>query len=169
MKHRYSFATDANDSSGTAHGSLIGVATISGGEVQLPSNESANNAYVELPPFLIHPTNIVNGAVTFEAWMTAPPTQRAWTRLFDFGDINSGTGNGRRYVFLAPNNAVNGGQARTAVSDADPGFNGEDGFNTANLLGITNAHVTVVFNPNPARQFMGEDGFNTANLLGITN
>src|SRR5262249_23495482 len=47
------------------------------------------------------------------------------------------------------------GQARTAVSDADPGFAGEDGFNTANLLGVTNAHVVVVYNPNPARQFLG--------------
>jgi hypothetical protein len=155
MKHRYSFTANANDSVGTAHGTLQGSATVSGGEVSFPGNDLANSGYVDLPAYLIHPTNIVNGAVTFEAWTTPTTANRAWTRLFDFGDINTGTGFGNHYVFFAPNNGANGGQARTAVSDADPGFAGEDGFNTANVLGQTNVHVVVVYNPNPARQFLG--------------
>jgi len=35
LAHRYSFATDANDSVGGANGTLVGTATVSGGQVQL--------------------------------------------------------------------------------------------------------------------------------------
>jgi Concanavalin A-like lectin/glucanases superfamily len=164
MKHRYSFTADASDSVGTANGNLIGSATISAGEVSFPGNDTANSGYVDLPPYLIHPTNIINGAVTFEAWTTPSAVNRAWTRLFDFGDINTGSGNGRRYVFYAPNNAANGGQARVAVSDTDPGFAAEDGFNVATVLGQTNVHLLVVYNPNPARQFLGL--YVNGNLVG---
>ena len=164
MKHRYSFTTDATDSIAGANGILQGTATVSGGEVSFPGNDTANSGYVDLPANLIAASNIVNGAVTFESWATCYPINRAWTRLFDFGNINGGTGFGNHYVFFAPNNGANGGQARTAVSDADPGFNGEDGFNTGNVLGMTNAHIVVIYNPNPARQFLGL--YVNGNLVG---
>src|ERR1022692_3945023 len=144
MKHRYSFTADATDSIGGANGTLNGGAVISGGKVVL---DGIPGSWVDLPANLINPTNVINGAVTFESWFTTYPVNGAHTRLFDFG--NSSGANGDNYIFLSPNDAANGGICRVAVSDANPGFNGEDGVNVANLLGRTNLYLTVVYNPNP--------------------
>jgi len=152
MIHRYSFTSDASDSIGGKHGTLMGNATISNGQVLL---DGVSGTYVDLPAFLIHPTNVMNKAVTFEAWFTAYPQNGAWTRLFDFGDKPGNQWYGSYYIFFAPNNAANGGSARLAVSDASPGYNGEDGFNVAHVLGRTNLHLVAVFNPNPNRRFLG--------------
>lgn len=152
MMHRYSFTTDASDSVGGKHGTLMGNATISNGQVLL---DGVPGTYVELPPYLIHPTNVLNKAVTFEAWFTAYPQNGAWPRLFDFGDKPGGQWFGSYYIFFAPNNAANGGSARLAVSDASPGYMGEDGFNVPHVLGRTNLHLVAVFNPNPNRRFLG--------------
>ena len=150
MIHRYSFTTDASDSIGHADGTLQGDAVISNGQAVL---DGAKGTWVELPPYLIASSNIPNNAVTFEAWATFDPVNGAWTRLFDFGNVAGN--NGANYIFLAPNTVANGGSARLAVSDASPGYNGEDGFDVGNLLGTNKIHVVAVFNPNPSRKFLG--------------
>ncbi|MCS7338432.1 MAG: hypothetical protein NZ739_09390, partial [Verrucomicrobiae bacterium] len=154
LAHRYSFDAEggyvAYDSVGGRHGTLQGGAVQTGGKVIL---NGAAGTYVELPPYLLHPTNIQNGAVTFVAWITAYPQNAAWTRLFDFGRREGGAG--ARYIFFAPNNAVNGGSARLAVSDSSPGWQSEDGFNVSHVLGRTNLCVMAVWNPNPTRRFLG--------------
>ena len=148
--HRYSFATDASDSVGTANGALQGGATISGGQVLL---DGIPGSWVDLPAGLINPTNLPNNAVTFESWATFSPVNGPWTRLFDFGNISAA--NGANYIFFAPNNATNNGNSRLAVSDANPGFNGEEGFLANTVVGQTNIHIVAVFNPNPSRKFLG--------------
>jgi hypothetical protein len=108
---------------------------------------------VDLGPGIITTTNISSGAVTFEAWATFNSVNGAWARLFDFGNISGSSGG--NYIFLAADDATDGGNTRLAVSDTIPGSAGEDGFDIGNLLGQTNIHVVVVFNPTPNRQFLG--------------
>ncbi|HEY4414940.1 MAG TPA: alpha-L-arabinofuranosidase C-terminal domain-containing protein [Verrucomicrobiae bacterium] len=152
--HRYSFNTGtANDSIGAANGTFYnasGRATIANDQLNLTG---AAGDYVDLGPAIVTTTNLTTGAVTFEAWATFNPANGAWARLFDFGNI-SGTSGGD-YIFFAPNNAANGGSARLAVTDTMPGSSSETGFTLNNLLGQTNVHLTVVFNPEPTRQFLG--------------
>ncbi len=158
---RYSFSeapgdSVVHDSVGHKNGTLFslgGAATFSGDGRALLDGVAGD--YIDLGPGVIDPTNITTGAVTLEVWATTYPVNGAWTRLFDFGTNNTSTGNGAKYIFFAPNTAGNGGNSRLAVSDADPGFNGEDGFNLNNYLGRTNLHVVAVFNPNPNRKFLG--------------
>jgi hypothetical protein len=151
MNHRYSFNDGtANDSIGTANGTFYntsGTASISGGQLNLTGTPGD---YVDLGSNLITPTNIPNNAITLEGWITCFPTNGAWTRAFDFANIQGGLG--ANYIFFAPNNGANGGQARVAVSDTSPGYLNEAGFNVNNILGRTNLHFAVVFNPNPSSQ-----------------
>jgi len=152
--HRYSFNDGtANDSVGTANGTFhngSGNASIADDQLNLVGS---SGDYVDLGPGIITTTNITTGAVTFEAWATFNPANGAWARLFDFGNISGSSGG--NYIFLTPNNAANGGNARLAVTDTMPGGSGEAGFNINNLLGQTNLHLVAVFNPSPARQFLG--------------
>ncbi|MBI5387135.1 MAG: lamin tail domain-containing protein [Verrucomicrobia bacterium] len=96
LVHRYSFTVDAGDSVGTAHGLLLGGATISGGAVVL----NGSSAYVDLP------NNLVTGltAVTFETWVVNNGSGN-WARIFDFGNNTGGenaAGTGTQYMFLTP-------------------------------------------------------------------
>lgn len=143
MKHRYSFTADATDSINGQNGTLFGAATITDNQVLL---DGVAGSYVDLPANLISATNIANKAVTMEAWATFNAGQGAWTRLFDFGTTSGA--NGANYLFMTPSG---GGQARAVVSDANPGYNGESIAGAAPLVGRTNVHVAVVYNPNPSR------------------
>lgn len=68
--HRYSFTAGAKDSVGTAHGSLQGVATVSGGTLYFNNPAFAAPApgrgYLSLPASIM-PTS---GSVTIEQWFT---------------------------------------------------------------------------------------------------
>ncbi len=146
LRHRYSFTTDASDSVGGQHGMLMGFAQIVGGQVVM---DGSAGTYVELPPYLIAPTNVPHSAVTFEGWITPYPVNGAWTRLFDFGHTVGGVGG--KDFFLAPNTEANGGQANLAVSDSTPGWRSEDEVFIPNILGRTNVHLVAIYNPNPNR------------------
>jgi hypothetical protein len=63
--HRYSFTSNANDSVGTANGTLQGSATIAGGKVVV-NGASHAVSYVSLPAGLVSSLS----AVTIEAWET---------------------------------------------------------------------------------------------------
>lgn len=151
--HRYSFNDGtADDSVGTANGTFYnssGQASISGGQLNLVGN---SGDYVDLGPGILTTTNITSGAVTIEAWASFNPVNGSWARLFDFGNISGSSGG--NYIFLAANNANNGGNARLAVSDTLPNSD-ETGFNVNNLLGQTGIQIVAVFNPSPDRQFLG--------------
>lgn len=148
LKHRYSFTSDASDSIGGKHGIVYGGAYVSDGRLYL---NGQNGSYLELPSYIVDGSNILNKALTIEAWVTAYPQNGAWTRLFDFGTV-SGTVGGN-YFFLAPNTANNGGQCRVVVSDVTPGYWSESVVSTTHILGRTNLHIAAVFNP--GRQFLG--------------
>jgi hypothetical protein len=81
MIHRYSFATDASDSIGGANGTLIGDATVSGGQLILPGGPNGSG-YVSLPGGIINIAT--NAAVSFEAWVSIGNISE-WSHLFEFG------------------------------------------------------------------------------------
>lgn len=97
----------ANDSIGTAHGTLEGSATITLGALNL----TGSGGYVNLPANTINITSFVDA--TFEAWFTWRGGG-AWQRVFDFG--RTVTGSGRDYIFYTPSN---GGDNRAAFRDAN--------------------------------------------------
>lgn len=115
LTHRYNFNANPNDLVGTANGTLEGNAQIANGAVQLDGAGS----YVNLPPQLISGYS----AITAETWINSG-VNGAWSRVFDFGDTNPNSNNGRYYLFLSPHTGSGG--LRVAVSDADPGYNHED-------------------------------------------
>ena len=120
LKHRYSFTTNANDSVGIAHGTVVDAGTASnftfaGGQIDLSanggngSNGITEDAYVDLPNgvFSGAVSSGTNGAVSLEFWATVA-TQRTWQRFGDFGTSNGGenmspSGDASQYVLITPN------------------------------------------------------------------
>jgi hypothetical protein len=117
LRHLYTFNDGtANDSAGTAHGTLVnGAATTFDGQVDLDGADD----YVDLPGGTIAINTYTN--VTLESWFTLDATP-AWQRLYDFGDTNVDN-LGRNYIFYSPSTGL--GDHRAVISDADPGFNSE--------------------------------------------
>ncbi len=96
MTHRYSFASDVSDSVGTANGTLMGSATITGGQAVL---DGTAGTYVDFPNDLL--TNY--DSLTMEVWVTDTGSA-GWARVWDFGDSSGGEdqeGGGTRYFFLS--------------------------------------------------------------------
>ena len=92
LAHRYSFATNAWDSIGMAHGTLAGNATVTNNALQLTG---ASGGYVNLPGGLVSGSS----AATMEFWATFGANGN-WARVCDFGNIVNG--NGSQYLFFSP-------------------------------------------------------------------
>ncbi len=139
MTHRYTFATDANDSIGSAHGTLQGTAKISDGQVQL---NGTRGTFVNLPGGLIagYP------AVTFEFWASFG-TNRNWVRVFDQGSTNGN--NGQYDLYFCPHSG--GRDFRLTVMDPQPSERIVK--IPGNLDSQTNLHVACVLDPTSG--FMG--------------
>ncbi len=140
--HRYSFTNDVSDSVGGADGTLQG-ASIAGGRVLL-----GTNAYVNLPAYLITPTNLVNGAYSISTWATIYPNNGTWAMLFVFGNVAGA--NGVNYTFFQPN--AGGPFKRFSVGTI---ASSEDQAQQAGALTGTNVQIVCVFNPNPSRKLEG--------------
>jgi Concanavalin A-like lectin/glucanases superfamily len=82
LTHRYSFTSDASDSIGGANGTLMGTASISGGQLQL---DGGTTDYLNLPGGML--SNYT--AVTVDTWVNFGDVQN-WSRLWEFFDQNSG-------------------------------------------------------------------------------
>lgn len=97
--HRYNFEGDAKDSVGTAHGTLVGGASLSGGALVLAGGKQAQ--YLDLPNSLISGLT----SVTIEAFVTWTGSGYGdWQRIFDFGTSDLGEdmqGTGAKYLFLS--------------------------------------------------------------------
>jgi hypothetical protein len=87
--HRYSFNGNANDSVGTANGTLMNIASVSGGQLQLnnPNFSPASFAggYLALPVSIL-PTS---GSVTIEQWFTFTGSG-FFTEAYTFSDRHGG-------------------------------------------------------------------------------
>lgn len=121
LQHRYSFngastGTTAPDSVGTANGTLMGGAALTGdGSVEL----NGTDAFVDLPNGII--SSLTNA--TFEAWVTWNGNS-VWQRIFDFGSNSAGEdrqGTGQTYLFLSPRNGANNTVRFAATSSSSGG------------------------------------------------
>jgi hypothetical protein len=139
LTHRYSFASDANDSVGTAHGTLLGAAKVADRQVHL---NGTRGTYVNLPGGLIagYP------AVTFEFWASFG-TNRNWVRVFDQGSTNGN--NGQYDLYFCPRSGSR--DFRLTVMDPQPSERIVK--LPGNLDNQTNLHVACVLDP--ASGFMG--------------
>ncbi|MFO1497968.1 MAG: LamG-like jellyroll fold domain-containing protein [Verrucomicrobiota bacterium] len=143
LTHRYSFTSNSDDSVGTAHGTLEGAAQVSGGALVL---DGSAGTFLNLPGGLV--TNY--SAVTIETWVTFG-TNAAWPRVFDFGGTNP-DGNGRRYLFVTQHSGDL--DTRLVISDADPGYNHEEGvFKPGTQDNLGKVHIAAVVDP--AQRFEG--------------
>jgi hypothetical protein len=119
IAHRYSFTTNANDSIGTAHGTLMDAgaptAVFANGQLDVSANTGqgsnsgiTEDAWVNLPNGIISAAATTgNGSLSIELWATVSTT-RTWQRFVDFGTSNDGedTSNGggaSGYVYISPN------------------------------------------------------------------
>jgi hypothetical protein len=136
LQHRYSFTTDASDSIGGANGTLMGTASVTGGNLVL---DGSSGTYLNLPGGLVSS----NQAVTIEAWATFGASS-AWARLFDFGStagFGTNTTGPQNFWWFAPNT---GATVRSDVATT-AGFNNVDG---APPLNNRTTHVTITYDPN---------------------
>lgn len=138
LVNRYSFTSDASDSIGGKHGTLIGAgATIAGGQVVLsnpdPSVGSgafnvgatlpATAGYVDLPNGVI--SQAANGghhgSAAIEMWVTMT-SNRNWSALFSAGTSGSGEGNsvgGNEhipYIQVVPQSGAGGNDFRVITN-----------------------------------------------------
>jgi hypothetical protein len=113
LAHRYSFASDASDSVGTADGVLVnntgnashanGILTLGNdGTLSHRSNDD-NGDYVDLPNGMI---SSLGNQATFETWFTWDGGNN-FQRIFDFGTSDGGedaspSASGAKYVMLTP-------------------------------------------------------------------
>lgn len=123
LVHRYSFTSDASDSIGTAHGTVVDAgaptAVFSGGRLDLSGNSGqgsngiTEDAYVNLPNGIVTSavTGGVPGQLTVEIWAQSA-MNRNWAALFSAGTSNSGEdtstgGNASDYIQIIPQNGAN--------------------------------------------------------------
>jgi hypothetical protein len=166
LVHRYSFDSDASDSVGTAHGTVMGnTATFVGGQIVLdnPNNVGSgafnNGATPETGAFVDFPNHIFSqaaaagtyGAVSVEIWVTMD-TNRDWSALFSAGissgwEGNSGGGNDNfPYVQIVPRAGADGNDFRVTTN----GIHGPESWvdapgDATDLQSGVEEHIIAVF------------------------
>jgi len=157
LSHRYSFASDASDSIGGANGTLMGSASVSGGQLVL---DGSSGCYLSLPAGQINIAT--NTSATFEAWVTFnnPST---WAYLFGFGNTNNGGGVGQ--IGCVPC-ADAGGYHHWGITENQSG-----GATVSWAHGWNNmtAHVTAVVDPATGTISIYRDGVLEVTQGGANN
>ena len=160
LVHRYDFNGNVNDIVGSANGTLVdpgGIASFSGGMLNLPNNNISSNqtpfasgAYVNLPNGII---SSLGTQATFETWINMN-TNRNWAEIWSFGtsdageDQASGAPNSR-YITLIPQNGQNQLLRLTHRSVGGPGDPAESFVDGASALSTGTEHqVVAVWNEN---------------------
>jgi Concanavalin A-like lectin/glucanases superfamily/PEP-CTERM motif len=145
LAHRYSFTTDASDSVGSANGTLMNSATVSGGQLQLNnpnfSGPSTAGGYLSLSPSILP----ASGSVTIEEWFTFTGSG-FFTEAFTFSDNQNDT--------RVPN-ASSGQYLMGTISAPQPAGTPGSGNNTGgshiaqSLAGYGNGAETDAFGTTP--------------------
>jgi hypothetical protein len=131
LAHRYSFTSNAWDSIGMAHGTLIGNAIVTNNALKLTGT---SGGYVNLPGGLVSGS----AALTVEFWATFGVNAN-WARVFDFGNINGSSG--QNFVFYSPHTSASG--QRFGISTAAATVN----FDPAGTLDNRTVHVVCIMDP----------------------
>jgi autotransporter-associated beta strand protein len=98
LTHRYSFTVDGSDSVGTAHGTLVGTASVTGGKLVL---DGSNGTEMDLPANLF--SGATASALTVEFWATFGVNNNG-ARVFSFGNTIADTA--RNYLMFMPHSSV---------------------------------------------------------------
>jgi hypothetical protein len=171
LAHRYSFTSDASDSVGGAHGTVVDAGTtanvtFTGGQLDLSANtgQGSNNitedAFVDLPNGIISAAGSagMDGAVAFEVWFTISETH-TWQRVFDFGVSNGGenmsdSGSASDWIMSSANSgAWGGGLSMTNHGDSGGApLEPQLGINGTSANGVEH-HVFAVYNHNNTTSF----------------
>ncbi|HEY1789947.1 MAG TPA: LamG-like jellyroll fold domain-containing protein [Verrucomicrobiae bacterium] len=157
LTHRYSFTSDASDSIGGANGTLMGDATVSGGQLVL---DGSSGCFLDLPGADINIAT--NTSVTIEAWVTFndPST---WAYLFGFGNTNNGAGVGQ--IGCVPC-AQAGGYIHWGITENQSGgatVGWAHGWNNATM------HITSVVDPTTGTISIYRDGVLEVTQGGANN
>jgi arabinan endo-1,5-alpha-L-arabinosidase len=131
LAHRYSFTSNAWDSIGMAHGTLMGNATVTNNALKLTG---ASGGYVNLPGGLVSGSS----AVTIEFWATFG-VNGSWARVCDFGDISGSVG--QNFLFFSPH-TLSGG-LRLGLSTGGGTVN----FDTPGTFDNRMLHVVCITDP----------------------
>lgn len=141
--HRWSFNDGtANDSIGNLHGTVLGGATISGGQISLDGVDDYVNLSNGTSGNDIAALAAANGVVTVESWGTYDPNTGGWSRIVDMGDTNI-DGLGNNYIIITPRSGPN--TTRVSISDANPGFNNENFVDGAPSNVGQEIHIVAIF------------------------
>jgi hypothetical protein len=169
LLHRYDFETDASDSVGTAHGTVYGSASVTGGGLysgggwingQLNAGVPNNGALLDASA-----VSGITGAFTIECWMTAG-WGGGYTTAFSFSD-----GTTANYVLGTPARGNAPYASSVAVIGGGTGLGEQQAagrwFDTGDLLHmlVTYDGTTLTYYQNTSTDF---DGFNTANGLSAS-
>jgi hypothetical protein len=130
LAHRYSFASNAWDSIGMAHGTLMGNATVTNSALKLTG---AAGGYANLPGGLVSGC----GAVSVEFWANFGASG-GWARVFDFGAYSGASG--QNYFFFSPNTGAGGQRLEIATNTTVT-------FDLAGSLNNRTLHVVCVVDP----------------------
>jgi hypothetical protein len=178
LVHRYSFTSNANDSVGTAHGTVVDPLAVThaftGGQLDLSanagelSNAITEDAYLNLPNGIVSAAAAggMNGAVAFEYWFTVSEN-RTWQRLGDFGTSNGGedtsaSGSATPYLSIV---ATSGrGNIVDMTNHTTTGQEPAAGFAGTPVLG-QQYHIMAVFNHNDPRGFTADGSNGTMTLF----
>jgi autotransporter-associated beta strand protein len=138
LTHRYSFTTNANDSVGTANGTLFGDAVVTNGSLEL---DGTSGTYMQLPAGIVNGAN--QTALTVEFWATYGVNADN-CYVFSFGNTNiiAGAVDGSEYVIYSPHNSS--GQS-LSITPSDNIFAQTESAGSA-LDGLT-LHVACVVDP----------------------
>jgi len=147
LAHRYSFTNDASDSVGGANGTVMGTASVTGGQLMLDGN---TGSYLDLPGGIINLAT--NAAVTFETWVTFGDL-RNWAYLFGFGNTN-GTGGGVGQIACVPDAEQNGFRHWGITEN----FNGGRTLGWSHPLSNITTHITFVVDPPDSTLSIYRDG-----------
>ncbi|HMP84769.1 MAG TPA: family 43 glycosylhydrolase, partial [Verrucomicrobiota bacterium] len=133
LAHRYSFngGTNAWDSIGMAHGTLVGNAVITNGALKLTG---ATGSYVNLPGGLVSGSS----AVSVEFWASFGVNGN-WARVFDFGNISGG--NGQNFHFFTPHSGSGGLRLGISTGGGTVNFDPPGTFDNQSL------HVVCITDP----------------------
>jgi hypothetical protein len=130
LAHRYSFASNAWDSIGMAHGTLMGNATVTNNALKLTG---VSGGYVSLPGGLVSGSS----AVTIEFWATFGVNGN-WARVFDLGNISGA--NGSQYLFFTPHTLT--GTHRMEISSGSTVY-----FDASGTLDNRTVYVACMVDP----------------------
>jgi hypothetical protein len=133
LAHRYSFQTDATDTIGVAHGTLMGNAIVTNNALKLTG---VSNDYARLPGGLVSGC----AAVTLEFWATFG-TNGNWARVFDFGTTTTPGTSGQQFLFFTPH--TSSGSHRLGISAGGTVFD----LDSPGTLDGRTVHVACIVDP----------------------